>query len=138
MTTDLSLYELETRVLISMIRERLHDDFEKSEVERLSVPQLYRRLRELMREETVRIPAGTPVVECRWCKENICWVRGRFPKVRESIVVEVRPTKKSDGEGYAHIADCPKSGLMWHETFPAGRTSALLPLDPVPATAGNS
>lgn len=113
MNADLSLHEPETRVLISMIWERLHDECDKREVERLSVPALYARLRGLVREETVRIPAGTPVVACHWCRKSICWVSGRFPKCRESIVPEVPPTLTAAGEGYAHVADCPKSGLMW-------------------------
>lgn len=113
MNTDLSLYEPEYRALIQMVRERLHDDYDKSAVESLSLANLATRLRDLMREEDVHIPAGTAVVPCRWCKTGVCWVRGRYSKYRESIVAVVLPTKASFGEGYPHLADCPMSGLMF-------------------------
>lgn len=115
--------DLAHRALILLVQERLSDDFERRAAEDLSTADLSTMLRDFMREEFIAIPANTPVVRCRWCNAPIYWVQSNDARAhvggrRLNVSVSVaggecqRPTRTERGEGFSHLVDCPRSGLL--------------------------
>lgn len=117
---DAWVYDLDPmhRAILTMVSDRLTDhEWSDMRPDSLSLAQLSDKLRELMRGEPIRIPAGTPGVPCRFCQSTIYWLKSRAMKAyRESVSVagdDCRaPTATQAGEGFAHLVDCPHSGLL--------------------------
>lgn len=97
------------RALLALCRERT-THAEHALLEGMGESQLAGMLRDFLREEYVTIPAGTPVVSCRWCNARVCWVVFHDRHHRSSFVVDgsecVAPTATEPGYGFHHIAAC--------------------------------
>lgn len=104
------------RALRELVLEREHDDREKQRAMGAGAAQLAANLCESMQSEAVTIPAGTPIVACRWCGASVCWVPSRATahrkkQYKESVSIDREPTTEREGQGYPHIAVCGGSGL---------------------------
>lgn len=73
----------------------------------------------LIRHEPIVIPAATTGRPCAWCKATVFWVPFDDTVHKQSVSIAgnecIGPTVSSDGVGFAHLADCPKSGLRLKE-----------------------
>jgi hypothetical protein len=115
MTRDLSMFELGHLSMIRMLQERILPEH-RAAVEDMSLAVLSSTLRTMLKEELFAIPAGAMAVPCRWCGAQVYWVKARADKrYRESVSISgpdcVAPTATTRGRGFAHVADCPHSGL---------------------------
>lgn len=107
------------RALLKMVRERT-PDFERAALDSLNLAQLGVVYANLLLDEVVRIPAGTPGKPCRQCGRILFWIPNRWnvkspitdQRYLEPLSIHYQgfaPTATEAGEGTPHHGDCPHS-----------------------------
>lgn len=126
--------------MLEMIADRLRLDgasrdlveFEMARRAKNSEYDLGTELRQMMRRAQIVIPAGTTGRPCRSCDATIYWLPFKDTVRKHAISIAgpgcCAPTKDWHGLGFAHLADCPASGLRLKEYGTLGIESRPSPI----------